>query len=61
MNHIKNLTLKELRVLLRYPFRPEMLEGGSSKVYLIEAVTGFLELLGGLVQRYGGEMHVVTN
>ena len=41
MNHINNPKVKDLRVLLLYPFGSETLKGGPNKVELVEAVTVF--------------------
>ena len=40
MDHINNLRVKELRVLLLYHLGLERLKGGPNKVELVEAVTG---------------------
>ena len=42
MDHIKNLKVKELRMLLHYHFRSEKLKSSPNKVELVEAVTDFL-------------------
>ena len=39
MDHINNLKLKDLRVLLCYHFGSEKLKGRQNKVELVEAVT----------------------
>ena len=55
MDHINNLKVKELRVLLRYYFELERLKGIPKKVELVEAVTDlFLRAWEDLVQRVGG-------
>ena len=41
MDHINNLKVKELRVLLCYHLGSEKLKGIPKKVELVEAVTGF--------------------
>ena len=55
MDHINNLKLKELRVLLRYHFGSERLKGSPKKVELVEAVTDLFQRdWEGLMQRVGG-------
>ena len=39
MDHINNLKVKEVQVILRYPFGLERLKGVPNKVELVEAVT----------------------
>ena len=62
MDHINNLKVKELWVLLCYYFGSERLKGSPKKVELVEAVTdlfrGDLEVI---MQRVGGGGSVVTN
>ena len=55
MDHINNLIVKDLRVLLRYHSRSENFKRGPKKVELVEAVTYiFRKDWDGLVQRWGG-------
>ena len=55
MDHINNLKVKEIWVLIRYHFGSERLEGIPKKVGLVEAVTGlFRRYWEGLMQRVGG-------
>ena len=55
MDHINNLKVKDLRVLLRYHFGSERLKGIPTKVELVEAVTDlFRREWEGLMQRVGG-------
>ena len=55
MDHINNLKVKELRVLLCYQFGPEKLKGIPKKVELAEAVKYFLgKDWDGLVHRWVG-------
>ena len=55
MNHINNLKVKELRVLLRYHFGSEKLRGSPKLVELVGAVTdSFRRDWEGLMQRVGG-------
>ena len=62
MDHINNLKVKELRVLLRYHFGSERLKGTPKKVELVEAVTDlFRRDWESLMQRVGGVGLVVTN
>ena len=58
MDHINNLKVKELRMLLWDHFGLEMLKGSPNKVELVEAVTYlFRRYWEGLMQRVcvGGE------
>ena len=41
LDHINNLKVKDLRVLLRYHFGSENLKGIPKKVELVEAATDF--------------------
>ena len=43
MDHINNLKMKDLRVLLCYHFGPENLKMSEKKVELVKAVKCFLE------------------
>ena len=62
MDHINNLKVKELRVLLHYHFGSERLKGSRKKVELVEAVPGLFQRdWEGLMQRVGGWGLVVTN
>ena len=54
MDHINNLKLKDIRVLLRYYFGSEKLKGGPKKVELVGAVEYFSRNnWDGLVQIWG--------
>ena len=54
MDHINNLKVKDLRVLLRYQFWSEKLKGIPKKVELMGAVKYiFRKDWDGLVQRWG--------
>ena len=55
MDHINNLEVKDIRVLIHYHFRTEKLNGTPKKVELMEAVTDFLENIGRVLCRGGGE------
>ena len=46
MDHINNLKVKDLRVLLHYHFGSENLKGIQNKVELVEALLIFLEIIG---------------
>ena len=63
MDHINELKVKELRVLLRYHFGSESLKGIPNKVELVEAVTDlFRRDWEGIIQRVGvGGGLVATN
>ena len=62
MDHINNLKVKELQVILRYHFGSERVKGSPKKVELVEAVTGlFLRYWEGLMQRLGGGGLVLMN
>ena len=62
MDHINNLKVKELRVLLCYHFGSERLKGTPKKVELVEAITDlFRRDWEGLIQRVGRGGLVVTN
>ena len=62
MDHINNLKVKELRVLLCYHFGSERLKGTPKKVELVEAVTDlFRRYRKSLMHRVGGGGLVVTN
>ena len=62
MDHINNLKVKDLRVLLRYHFGSERLKGTLKKVELLEAITDlFRRDWESLMQRVGGGGSVVTN
>ena len=62
MDHIKNLEVKDIRVLLCYHTKPEKLKGNPKKVGLLEASTGrFRKYWGCIVQREGKGMYVVKN
>ena len=62
MDHINNLKVKDLRVLLRYHFGSEKLKGSPKKVEIVEAVKYcFIKYWYGLVQRWGGGVSVVKN
>ena len=55
MDHINNIKVKELRVLLKYHFGSEKSKGSPKKVKLVEAVTKYFRKdWEGLVQRGGG-------
>ena len=54
MDHINNPKVEEIRVLLRYHFRSEILKGIPNKVELVEAVTVFLESIGRVLCRGEG-------
>ena len=55
MDHINNLKVKEIQVLLRYHFKSERLKGSPMKVELVEAVTDLFQRdWEGLIQRVGG-------
>ena len=41
MDHINNLKVKDLRVLIQYHFGSEKLKGIPKKLELVEAVTDF--------------------
>ena len=54
MDHINNLKVKDLRVLIQYHFGSEKLKGIPKKLELVEAVTEFfIEYWEGLVHRIG--------
>ena len=53
MDHINNLKVKDLRVLLCYQFGSEHLKGIPNKVELVGAVDFFRKDWDGLVQRWG--------
>ena len=53
MDHINNLKLKDLRVLLCYHFGSEILKGRPKKVELVGAVEYFLERIEKFLCRYG--------
>ena len=62
MDHINNLKVKELLVLLCYHFGPERLKGIPNKVELMEAVTDLSRMeWGGIMKRVGGEVLVATD
>ena len=62
MDHINNLKLKYIRILLCYHFGSEKLKGGPKKVELMEAVRYiFRKYWYGIVQRWGDAVSVVTN
>ena len=62
MDHINNLKVKELWVILCYHFGSERLKGTPKKVELVEAVTGlFQRYWESLMQRLSGSGLVVTN
>ena len=62
MDHINNLKVKELRVLLCYHFGSERLKGTPNKVELVEDVTDlFRRCWASLMLRVGGGGLVVTN
>ena len=54
MDHIKNLKVKDIRVLIHCHFGSEKLKGIPNKVELVESVTYFLEIVGSLLCRVGG-------
>ena len=54
MDHIKNLKVKELRMLLHYHFRSEKLKSSPNKVELVEAVNDFLERIRRVLFRWRG-------
>ena len=61
MDYIKNLKVKDLRVLLFYHFRSEQLNGSTKKVELLEAVNDiFRKYWKGILYKGGGG-YVVTN
>ena len=49
MDHINNLKLEDLRVILHYHFGSEKLKVIQEKVDLVESVTEFLESIGGIL------------
>ena len=54
MDHINNLKVNDLRVLLCYHFGSEKLKGVPNKLELVEAVKDFfIKDLSGLVQIWG--------
>ena len=53
MDHINNLKLKDLGVLLCYHFGPEKFKGIPKKVELVGAVKYFFERIGMVFCRYG--------
>ena len=62
MDHINNLKVMDIWVLLRYHFGSEMLKGSPKKVERVEAVTDLFRMyLESLMQRVGGGGLVVTN
>ena len=62
VDHINDLKVKELRVLLHYHFGSERLKGTQKKVKLVEDVTDlFGRHLEIIMQRVGGGGLVVTN
>ena len=63
MDHINNLKVKDLKVLLRYQFGSEKLKGIPKKVELVEAVKYIQERIGTVLCRDGGwgGVSVVTN
>ena len=62
MDHINNLKVKDLRVLLCYHFGSEKLKGRPKKVELVENVRYFFERIRKIFCRYGGgAVSVVTN
>ena len=62
MDHINNLKVKDLQVLLCYHFGLERLKGSPNKVELVEAVTDlFRSNWEGLIQRVAGGGSVVMN
>ena len=54
MDHIKNLKMKGLKLLLCYYSGSERLKGGPKKLELLEAVTGLLERIGRVLCRGRG-------
>ena len=55
MDHINNLKVKDIMVLLRYHFGSEKLKGIPNKVELVGAVKYFFrKYWDGLVNRWGG-------
>ena len=54
MDHINNLKVKDLRVLLCYHFGSEKLKGIPKKVELVGDVKFYLENIGAVLCRYGG-------
>ena len=54
MDHINNLKLKNIRVLLHYHSGSEKLKGSPNKVERVEVVTEFLENIGRVLCRGGG-------
>ena len=62
MDHINNLKVKDLRVLLHYQFGSEKLKGSPKKVELLDAVKCFLERIGTVLCRDGvGGVSIVKN
>ena len=62
MDHINNLKVKDIRVLLIYYFGSERLKGIPKKEEIVEAVTDlFWRDWESLMQRVGGGGSVVTN
>ena len=62
MDHINNLKVKELRVLLCYHFGSERLKGTQNKLKLVEAVKDlFRRDWKSLMQRVGRVSSVLTN
>ena len=54
MDHVNNLKLKDLRVLLRYHFGSEKLKGIPKKLEHVEAVQYFSERIGTVLCREEG-------
>ena len=54
MDHINNLKVKNLRVILCYHFGSEKLKGCPKKAELVEAVNYFLEGIGTVLCRDEG-------
>ena len=62
MDHIKNLRMKDIRVLLQYHFRPEKLKGVPKKVERVETVTEFFRKYREvLAKREGSGMYGATD
>ena len=62
MDHINNLKVKDLRVILCYHFGSENLKDAPKKMELVGAVKDFSRKdWKGLVQRRGDGVSVVTN
>ena len=59
MDHINNLKVKDIRVLLSYQFWSEKSNGILQKVELVEAVKCFRKYWAGLVHRWGSAVSII--